>query len=164
MISVTVLEGGSVNVSCTSTGNPLPMFRWVLSGMNVNFTQSSTTLELQTSGGSVDSPFSFTVGSTTSTLHIVNVGYFQDIGTYECIATNAHNGVEATSNSSIAVNAGLCTIEFCYFCVMLLSQFVSNILREIILISLKVGCHGPRVPSKSLIFGPRNQCLLTTTC
>ena len=104
-MTVTIMEGESVNISCTSVGNPLPSFRWQIQASDAPFEQMTEMTNLDRTGGTSDMPdFSFTPGSTTSTLLIINAVYPDHSGVYQCTAFSSHNGVESTNSDTITVN------------------------------------------------------------
>ena len=99
---ITVVEGGSVNITCTSTGILTPTIEWELVGTDpLPFIPMDGTL--------VDpvitqvSPFAFNVGSLTSTLPITNAVFPDHEGTYRCIGTNTHNGIATDVDATVGV-------------------------------------------------------------
>ncbi len=84
---VTVVEGGDVNISCTSTGVPVPTITWTLNNQTTPFSQTdvstdfSITIERDSSNYLVPV---ITSGNLVSTLHIVNAQYPSHDGVYEC--------------------------------------------------------------------------------
>ena len=80
---LTVIEGESVDISCTSTGAPVPTISWTFGDLMTSFRQT-------------DSP---TPGSVVSTLHLVNTSYPAHDGVYVCTGSN----VLMSSSASITV-------------------------------------------------------------
>ena len=97
---VTVNEGENLDVSCTSTGIPIPTISWTLSDRATRFSQTNSSTNHSTrisSGGD----FEVTPGSATSKLHIVNARYPADEGVYVCTGSNSHAGVTLTTSARI---------------------------------------------------------------
>ena len=99
----TVLEGESVDISCTSSGNPIPTISWELRGSPASFPQKDAVTNFH-----ADVPkfgeFNFTAGSITSVLTITGANYPEHEGTYKCIGRNSHRGVESNVYSNITVH------------------------------------------------------------
>ena len=99
---ITVVEGGSVNITCTSTGILTPTIEWELVGTDpLPFTKMD--------GSPVDpvitqvSPLLYTDGSLTSVLPIANAVFPTHEGMYRCTGTNTHNEVSATDVATVQV-------------------------------------------------------------
>ena len=99
---VRVVEGGSVNISCISTGVPVPIITWKLNNLITSFSQTDVSTDFsarlirqqdQTLAPEVTS------GNIVSTLHIENIQYPAHNGVYECTGTDPDN----TSVSSTAM-------------------------------------------------------------
>lgn len=118
---VTVLEGGSINISCTSSGAPTPTITWLLDGQSQSFSLS----EIESGARVTEIPrqnpeiepleFDVTLGSITSNLRIVNATYPADDGNYTCIGTNDEEMV-TVSSAAITVQvhgkqSKLCTVH-----------------------------------------------------
>ena len=88
---VTVNNGGSVDISCTSLGVPVPTIAWTFNGMKTPYrqTDSSTQPVIRRYGES-------TPGRVVSTLHIVNPSYPANDGVYVCTGS-IHAGVQSSS-------------------------------------------------------------------
>ena len=102
---VTVVEGNSVNVSCTSTGAPTPTMTWELDGETSPFMQFDTTEDIQAVLGRNamnELVPVITLGSIISNLPIVNAQYPDHDGVYTCTGSNDEQMV-TTSTSSITV-------------------------------------------------------------
>ena len=99
---VTVSEGGSVDISCTSTGVPAPTITWRLNNQTVPFNQTDVTTptDVTVNNFMVDT---ITNGSVVSTLHIVNPQYPAHDGVYECIGDNSNGGSAPPGIANIKV-------------------------------------------------------------
>ena len=90
---VRVVEGGSVNISCISTGIPVPIITWKLNNVITSFNQTdvSTDFEVRVirQGGTFVPEV--TSGNIVSTLHIESFHYPAHNGTYECIGSDPGN-------------------------------------------------------------------------
>ena len=98
---VVVGEGGSVNISCTSTGVPVPIISWTLHGQTTAFNQSDVSEDVRVmiqSGSPV-----VTLGRVESSLRIERAQYPAHDGVYACTGTNSHAGVSSTSTVMITV-------------------------------------------------------------
>ena len=100
----TLIEGGSVDISCTSTGIPTPSIVWRFRGAPTRFTATDGT-PTDPSGNlpASSTDFSYTEGSVTSTLQIVAPVYPDDDGVYECFGINSHGGVDTNTSDTITV-------------------------------------------------------------
>ena len=96
---VSVLEGGSIDISCNSTGGPIPSITWTINNQNTNFSQS----DVVTNPVINTNPVITTTGYTVSTLHIVNAQYPTHNGMYTCTGTNTISGTQQTSSANITV-------------------------------------------------------------
>lgn len=101
--TVTVLEGSSVNISCTSTGNPIPTILWELQGSPAPFQQSSRVSGYQATMTG-NQQLSFTQGNISSVLHITSAAYPAHNGQYTCVGFSLHSGKIRTNNATISVN------------------------------------------------------------
>ena len=97
----TVLEGESVDISCTSSGNPIPTISWELDGSPAPFPQSDSVTRYPPTVPNFGE-FRFTTGSVTSELKITGVNTSHE-GEYTCTARNSHRGVESSTSSTITV-------------------------------------------------------------
>ena len=96
---VSVLEGGSIDISCNSTGGLIPSITWTINNQNTNFSQS----DVVTNPVINTNPVITTTGYTVSTLHIVNAQYPTHNGMYTCTGTNTISGTQQTSSANISV-------------------------------------------------------------
>ena len=104
--SVSVSEGGSVDISCTSTGIPLPTITWTLRNQDTPFNQDDIPTPVDASFvRNMDDTFDTTIisGSVVSTLHIVSAQYPAHDGEYQCIGSNSHAGQTFTQSATITV-------------------------------------------------------------
>lgn len=99
---VVVTEGGSVNISCTSTGVPVPTITWTLNNQTAPFTPTAMSTDHSVI---IDNNRNVVVtrGSVVSTLRIEGAQYPAHDGVYACIGTNSHAGVSSTSTVMITV-------------------------------------------------------------
>ena len=98
---VRVVEGGSVKISCISTGVPVPIITWKLNNLITSFSQTDVSRDFSARlirQGGILVP-EVTSGNIVSTLHIENTQYPAHNGVYECIGTDPDN----TSVNSIAL-------------------------------------------------------------
>ena len=100
---VTVSKGGSVDISCTSTGVPAPTITWRLNNQTAPFNQTD-----MTTPADIRVNINFAVdtiinGSVVSTLHIVNAQYPAHDGLYECIGDNSNGGSAPPSTANITL-------------------------------------------------------------
>ena len=99
---VTVVGGGSVTISCTSSGAPTPTITWLLDDQSQSFTLSeiqSGAQVMQIDRNNPDDPLEFdiTPGSITSNLRIVDAMYPADDGDYTCVGTNDEQMINVSS-------------------------------------------------------------------
>ena len=99
---ITVVEGGSVDITCTSTGILTPTIAWEL-------VDTDPLPFMPVDGTPVDpvitqvSPLMYTDGSLTLVLSITNAVFPTHEGMYRCTGTNSHNGVSATGVATVQV-------------------------------------------------------------
>ena len=99
--SILVVDSGhSVNISCTSIGDPIPNIIWTLNNQTTRFNQSlfPSNLELLSN----QPIFYQTQSSIQSVLHIVNASHY-DRGVYECTGSNENNGFRYSSSDAITI-------------------------------------------------------------
>ena len=89
-----VRKGGFADISCTSSGVPVPTITWTFNNQPVPFSQTNTVTNYSAavSGVSIE----VTKGNITSTLHIVNAQYPDNAGEYVCTGSNT-DGVSSSS-------------------------------------------------------------------
>ena len=108
---ITIMEGDSVNIVCTSTGILTPTIEWELVGMaSLPFTPMDgvpVDPELVQTSPSFES----TLGSLMSTFPITNAVFPDHEGTYRCTGTNTHNGVATSDVDTVEV---IVQGRFCY--------------------------------------------------
>ena len=101
---LSVMEGGSLNISCTSTGAPTPTVIWILNGQLAPFSITEVTSLPQaqlvgTSDGGLRP--NVTLGRITSDIMIINAQYTADDGNYTCAGSN--DNFESNSSAHIYV-------------------------------------------------------------
>ena len=87
---VSIAEGLSVTVSCTSTGAPTPSIVWMLNSTSDSITKEQATLVQNVVP-------SIILGSIISTLQVVNARYPDHDGEYTCVGTNDNQMVNTSS-------------------------------------------------------------------
>ena len=103
---MTVIEGGSVIISCNSTGAPVPSIAWTLNGQPVTFnvseviTSSGVQLVRRDPNDASSGFVPVTTSSIVSSLRISNAEYPDHDGVYTCTGTN--NNL-ATNSSDIII-------------------------------------------------------------
>ena len=103
---VTVLEGNSVIISCTSFGAPVPSLTWFFGGVEAPFTPmetitSETFMLVRSDPNDANSPFvPDALSNIASSLEIVNAQYPANNGTYTCSGTN---GIVSTATIDVQV-------------------------------------------------------------
>ena len=100
--AVSVRETASVNISCTSSGLPVPTITWTHHNTPVRFDQTDTStdpvVEVLSAG-----EYALTQGHVVSTLHVADAHYPEDEGTYMCVGSNTHGDTTTTSSASISL-------------------------------------------------------------
>ncbi len=95
---VTVVEGGDVDISCTSTGVPVPTITWTLNNQTTPFSQTDVStdfsIRIERDSSSNLVPV-ITSGNLVSTLHIVNAQYPSHDGVYECTGDSDTGGTSS---------------------------------------------------------------------
>jgi hypothetical protein len=105
---VTVFEGNSVDISCTSFGVPVPSLTWFFDGEEAPFTvmeiiNSEAITLVRSDPNDPTSPFiPESLSNIISSLRIVNAQYPTNDGVYTCSGTNDNQG-KNVSNATIAV-------------------------------------------------------------
>ena len=98
---ISVVEGYSVTISCTSSGAPTPTITWLLDGQSQSFIlsefQSGAQVMQRPRGPGDPLEFDITLGSITSSLRIINATYPDDDGDYTCMGTNDEQMVNVSS-------------------------------------------------------------------
>ena len=87
--TVTVVEGGDVDISCLASANSLPTsaIAWTFDDSSTSFSQTDT-IQNKTAYLSGGGTFYFSEGNITSTLHITAAIYPTNDGVYVCSSTN----------------------------------------------------------------------------
>ena len=102
-VEVTITEGMNRQVSCMSTGIPVPSITWRINNQTTSFFQMDTITDV-----SFEMRRSVTTGiqrgSIVSVLYIENAQYPTHHGIYECTAVNTDNLVNFSSSATITVH------------------------------------------------------------
>lgn len=101
--SLTIIEGQDVNITCTSTGIPIPTITWTVSNGAVH-PQTDLTYDYSIAsfgGGS----FEINPGMIISYLFIEDLEYLTDDGVeYTCTGSNAYGEDSASSSALITLH------------------------------------------------------------
>ena len=107
--NVTVMEGNSVVISCTSFGAPVPTLTWFFDGMIAPFTSVEITssesdfMLVRSDPNDQNSPLvPDRLSNIVSSLEIVNAQFPTNDGVYTCSGTN-DNQENDVSNATITV-------------------------------------------------------------
>ena len=103
---VTVHEGDSITISCTSTGGPVPAITWTLNNQPTSFSQTDIITQPSTSAiRQQDGTFTtiITPGNVISALHIVNPQYPAHDGEYICTGRISVGDTATTNSVNITV-------------------------------------------------------------
>ena len=103
---VTVVEGNSVTISCTSTGAPTPTMTWELNGETTPFMQfdsSEATQVIVARNAMGNLVPDITPGNIISNLPISNAQYPDHDGVYTCIGSNDEQMDTSTSSITVVV-------------------------------------------------------------
>ena len=102
-LMLSVLEGGSLRLSCTSIGAPTPAIVWEMNGRPAPFTSTEVITVPQAQlvgapGGGLMPDV--TLGNITSEILIMNAQYPAENGTYTCTGSNN----DFKRNSSVLIH------------------------------------------------------------
>ena len=112
-MTLSVIEGGALSISCTSTGAPTPAIVWELNGQPAPYTptEAMTIAQAQlvgTAGGGLTP--NVTLGRITSDILINNAQYPADNGIYVCFGSND----DFNGNDSVEISVqvlGMCLLR-----------------------------------------------------
>ena len=110
---LSVLEGGSLRLSCTSIGAPTPTIVWEMNGQPVQFNTTETITQPQPQfvgapGGGLAPDV--TLGTITSEILIINAQNHSENGVYTCIGSND----DFVTNSSALIHVQVLTGIYYY--------------------------------------------------
>jgi len=89
---VTLLKGSNVDISCTSSGGPIPTVAWIINNSSTDFSQTDV----------ITNPTDETTpGYVVSTLHVVNAQFPEHNGMFICTGTNIISGTPRTDSANI---------------------------------------------------------------
>lgn len=124
---VSVLEGGSLRLSCTSIGAPTPTIVWEMNGQPAQFnTTEVITLPQARFVGAPGGGLApdVTLGNITSETLIMNAQYPAENGSYTCIGSN--DDFERNDSVQIYVQV-LGMSDCCYYSVLPHAHFVLSV-------------------------------------
>ena len=102
---ITVFEGDSVDITCTSTGVPTPSITWSFNGTVAPFNQTDSIVDFQVGYiryyGEVQAVVD--PGTITSYLNIVSASYPDHDGVYTCVGVNSEDAIFTSSSAFITV-------------------------------------------------------------
>ena len=100
---VAIFEGRNVNISCASSGVPVPTISWHFNDMVAPFNHTDTFTNFSAFAYSSKSPPVITYGRTVSNLQLKNIQYPAHNGVYVCVGSNSHKNVVTVSSANISV-------------------------------------------------------------
>ena len=94
-----------MDISCKSTGGPVPTITWTFNNQPITFSQTDVITLATTQAVRQDDTFVtiITPGNVMSTLHIVDAQYPTKYGVYTCTGNNSVDVSENTSSVDITV-------------------------------------------------------------
>ena len=104
--NVIISEGNSVDITCKSTGGPVPTITWTFNNQPTIFSQTDVITQATTEAvRQMDGTFVSTItpGNVISTLHIVDAQYPTHDGVYTCTGNNSMDASDNTSSVTITV-------------------------------------------------------------
>ena len=104
--NLTISEGINVDITCKSTGGPVPTITWTFNNQPTTFSQTDVITQATTEAvRQMDGTFVsiVTLGNVMSTLHIVDAQYPTHDGVYTCTGNNSMDTSDNTSSVTITV-------------------------------------------------------------
>ena len=126
---LSVLEGGSFRLSCTSIGAPTPTIVWEMNGQPAQFnTTEVITLPKARFVGAPGGGLApdVTLGNVTSETMIMNAQYPAENGSYTCIGSN--DDFERNESAQIYVQV-LGMSDYCYYSVLPHARIILSVLQ-----------------------------------
>ena len=97
---VSIIEGEGLDISCTSTGFPVPSIVWTLDDQPVPYDQTDILTDYNINEGF---NIEVTPGTMSSTLHIVNAQYPANDGVYKCTGSYNHAGTPVRDSAVVTM-------------------------------------------------------------
>ena len=98
-----IIEGENVELSCNSTGIPVPTITWTLNNQSIPLTQTDVSTDHSVTAKADQAPV-VTHGNVVSTVQIVNAQYPEDYGDYVCTGSSNDGVTTISSSATITVN------------------------------------------------------------
>ena len=102
-MTVLVLESKDVNISCTSTGSPVPIITWTINNQPTTFSQTDNITRAVVTEPDGTFVSIITPGYVISTLNIVDSQYPTHDGVYTCTGINTMDASDNTSSVNITI-------------------------------------------------------------
>lgn len=99
-----IVEGEDVDISCVSTGVPVPTITWTFNNQTTPFSQTDASADHNVTVIISDQSTAVTQGNVVSTLHIVNPRYLTNTGEYVCTGSSTNGDFTTSSSVRITVD------------------------------------------------------------
>ena len=106
-----------MDISCKSTGGPVPTITWTFNNQPTTFSQTGVITKANTEAvRQMDGTFLsiITPGNVISTLHIVDLQYPTHDGVYTCTGNNSIDASTTTSSVDITVEVQGMSVRYYY--------------------------------------------------